>query len=403
MSGPNESPLDLRHRAGRYVAQTTGYRAFFPAPLPPVPPVRMAGDLQTLLSVADRALGRLDGSIQTLPNPDLFVFMYVRKEAVLSSQIEGTQSSLQDLLAAEARILAPDAPKDVDEVVNYVNAMNYGLERLRDLPVSIRLIREIHERLLQGVRGDRLTPGELRRTQNWIGPGGCTLNEATFVPPPPAEVPVALGALETFLHSESDLPELIQIGLAHAQFETIHPFLDGNGRIGRLMITFLLCQRDILLKPVLYLSHYFKQHRREYYEHLQAIRDHGHWEEWLAFFLRGVASVSREATETARRILALREEHRAAVTTHLGRAAGNGHRVLESLYRRPIVSVAEVQELTGTTFTAANNLVARLAKLGILQEATGYKRNRVFRYAPYIAIFGDHPPTTPSALEGGQL
>ena len=391
---------DPRYRSGRYQNQLTGYRAFLPAPLPPDPPIRMEGEIQSLLSLADRALGRLDGSIQTLPNPDLFVFMYVRKEAVLSSQIEGTQSSLQDLLAAEAHILSPDAPKDVDEVVNYVTAMNHGLERLRELPMSIRLIKEIHERLLHGVRGSRLTPGELRTTQNWIGPGGCSLSEATFVPPPPQEVPSALGALETFLHSESELPHLIQVGLAHAQFETIHPFLDGNGRIGRLLITFLLCQREILLKPVLYLSHFFKQHRTEYYEHLQAIRDHGHWEQWLAFFLRGVASVSREATETARHILALREEHRAAVTTHLGRAAGNGHRVLESLYQRPIVSVAEVQELTGTTFTAANNLVARLAKLGILQEATGYKRNRVFRYGPYIAIFSDNAPDQPNATKG---
>lgn len=399
MSEP-ESTADPRYRSGRYQSQLTGYRAFLPAPLPPNPPVRMDGELQSLLSLADRALGRLDGSIQTLPNPDLFVFMYVRKEAVLSSQIEGTQSSLQDLLAAEAHILSPDGPKDVDEVVNYVTAMNYGLDRLRELPLSVRLIKEIHERLLHGVRGSRLTPGELRTSQNWIGTGGCTLNEATFVPPPPHEVPTALGALETFLHSESDLPQLVQIGLAHAQFETIHPFLDGNGRIGRLLITFLLCQREILLKPVLYLSYFFKQNRTEYYEHLQAIRDHGHWEQWLAFFLRGVASVSREATETARRILALREEHRAAVTTHLGRAAGNGHRVLETLYQRPIVSVAEVQELTGTTFTAANNLVARLAKLGILQEATGYKRNRVFRYAPYIAIFGDNAPDDSTETKG---
>lgn len=394
MSEPTDYSTDSRFRSGRYQKQPTGYRAFIPAPLPPSPPIRMEGEIQASLSRADRTLGRLDGSIQTLPNPDLFVFMYVRKEAVLSSQIEGTQSSLQDLLAAEAHILSPDTPKDVDEVVNYVTAMNYGLDRLRELPLSLRLIKEIHERLLRGVRGSRLTPGELRTSQNWIGPGGCTLNEATFVPPPPHEVLASLGDLETFLHSESDLPPLLQIGLVHAQFETIHPFLDGNGRIGRLLITFLLCQREILLKPVLYLSHFFKQHRTEYYEHLQAIRDHGHWEQWLAFFLRGVASVSLEATETARRILALRETHRAAVTTHLGRAAGNGHRVLESLYQRPIVSVAEIQELTGTTYTAANNLVARLVDLGVLQEATGYKRNRVFRYAPYIAIFGDNAPDT---------
>ena len=391
MSTPDPRASDgmKPHRAGRYIAQPTGYRAFFPTPLPPQPSVRLEGELQTLLSLADRALGRLDGSIQTLPNPDLFVFMYVRKEAVLSSQIEGTQSSLQDLLAAEAHILAPDRPRDVDEVVNYVAAMNYGLSRLQELPVSVRLIREIHERLLQGVRGMRLTPGELRVSQNWIGPAGCTLNEASYVPPPPHEVPLALGALETFLHADSELPQLIQIGLAHAQFETIHPFLDGNGRVGRLLITFLLCQREILLKPVLYLSHFFKQHRTEYYERLQAVRDGGDWEGWLGFFLRGVASVSREATETARRILALREDHRARVTAGLGRAAGNGHKVLEQLYQRPIVSVADVQALTTTTFTAANNLVSRLVELGVLVEATGYRRNRLFRYQAYIELFGE--------------
>ena len=395
MSETIPSPSEFRYRAGRYVSQAAGYRAFLPEPLPPIPPIRLEGNLQSLLSLADRALGRLDGSIQTLPNPDLLVFMYVRKEAVLSSQIEGTQSSLQDLLSAEAKMFSPDLPTDVDEVVNYVNAMNHGLERLSDLPVSVRLIKEIHERLLHGVRGARLTPGELRTSQNWIGPGGCTLGEATFVPPPPHEVPTALGSLENFLHSGSDLPQLVQIGLAHVQFETIHPFLDGNGRIGRLLITFLLCQREILLKPVLYLSHFFKRHRAEYYERLQAVRDHGQWEEWLAFFLRGVSEVSREATDTARRILALREDHRTAVTTRMGRAAGNGLRVLESLYQRPVVTVADVQSLTGTTYTAANNLVSSLTDLGILVEATGYKRNRVFRYQPYIDLFGENPAEEP--------
>jgi Fic family protein len=222
---------ELPSRAGTYQRQPTGYRAFIPAPLPPQPPVTLSAELQRLLSQADLALGRLDGSIQTLPNADLFVFMYVRKEAVLSSQIEGTQSSLQDLLAAEAQLHSPETPKDVDEVVNYVAAMNHGLSRLSSLPVSVRLIREIHEKLLDGVRGSRLSPGELRHTQNWIGPGGCTLNEATFVPPPPDVVPQALGDLEKFLHAQIDLPLLIKIGLAHAQFETIHPFLDGNGRV----------------------------------------------------------------------------------------------------------------------------------------------------------------------------
>lgn len=377
-------------RAGQYRSQPSGYRAFIPAALPPLPPLRLEGELQRLLSQADRALGRLDGSVQTLPNPDLFVFMYVRKEAVLSSQIEGTQSSLQDLLAAEANLLGAESrPRDVDEVVNYVRAMKHGLARLAELPVSIRLIREIHRELLQGVRGSHLTPGELRRSQNWIGPGGCTLAEASFVPPPPEELPQALGELELFLHQQDDLPALLKIGLAHAQFETIHPFLDGNGRIGRLLITFLLTENGILHKPVLYLSHYFKRHRQAYYDHLQAVRDQGDWEGWLAFFLRGVAEVSAEATDTARRILALREEHRGQITAHLGRAAANGHKVLEQLFDRPIVSVTDIEALIQTTYTAANSLVTRLEDLGILREITGQKRHRRFRYEPYVQLFGD--------------
>jgi len=385
MEGPEMKSIG---RAGRYVQQATGYRAFLPAPLPPDPPLRME-DLQGPLAEASLALGRLDGSVLTLPNPDLFVLMYVRKEAVLSSQIEGTQSSLQDLLEAEARIFSPDRPADVREVINYVHAMNYGLERLNTLPVSVRLIREIHERLLKGVRGHKLTPGELRRSQNWIGPGGCTLNEATFVPPPPDAVPQALGDLERFLHKRDDLPVLVKVGLAHAQFETIHPFLDGNGRVGRLLITFLLCECGVLHKPVLYLSHYFKRYRQEYYERLQAVRDAGDWEGWLAFFLRGVIEVSAQATETARRILALREQRREQITQSFGRAAGNGLKVLEELFRTPIVSVNNVQTITKTEFPAANKLVQRLVQLGVLKEITGQTRNRRFRFEEYVRLFED--------------
>lgn len=382
-------------RAGRYIQQPSGYRAFIPAPLPPDPPVSLRDELQTLLSRADRALGRLDGSIHTLPHPDLFAAMYLRKEAVLSSQIEGTQSSLQDVVAAEAKVLDPERPRDVDEVFNYIAAMNYGLDRLSSLPVSVRLIREIHERLLQDVRGHHATPGELRASQNWIGPGGCTLNEATFVPPPPHEVPESLANLENFLHTDTDLPLLIKIGLAHAQFETIHPFLDGNGRVGRLLISFLLCEKQVLLKPVLYLSWYFKRHRQDYYDHLQTVRDKGDWESWLAFFLCGLEEVSQQATETARRLLSLREVHREQITQSLGRAAGNGHRVLERLYQRPIVSVNEVQALIGTTYPAANDLVGRLEANGILEEMTGQKRNRRFLYRDYLALFRDDPTQEP--------
>ena len=343
--------------------------------------------MQVALSQAELALGRLDGSIQTLPDPDLFVFMYVRKEAVLSSQIEGTQSSLDDLLEAEAKIFRADRPRDVEEVLNYVNAMNYGLERLRTLPISVRLIREIHKRLLKGVRGARRQPGELRTTQNWIGPGGCTLNEATFVPPPPSEVPKALGDWERFLHKDYTMPFLIKVGLAHAQFETIHPFLDGNGRIGRLLITFLLCERGILQKPVLYLSYYFKRYRQRYYELLQAVRDTGDWESWLKFFLQGITEVSQEATTTARRIVELREAHRALIIEQFGRVAANGLKVLESLYSRPIITVNDIADITGTSFTAANQLMQKFVAHELLSEITGQVRNRRFRYDAYIDLF----------------
>ena len=382
------------HRAGRYLPQARGYRAFIPEPLPPKPSIQLER-LYGLLSQADLALGRLDGSVLTLPNPDLFVFMYVRKEAVLSSQIEGTQSSLQDVLSAEAKIFDRERPRDVREVLNYIEALRYGLERLADLPVSIRLIREIHKRLLQGVRGRRLTPGELRTTQNWIGPGGCTLNEATYVPPPPDLVLELLGNLEKFIHEQDDIPALVKIGLLHAQFETIHPFLDGNGRIGRLLITFMLCHRKILHKPVLYLSYYLKKHRQEYYDFLQQIRDSGDWESWLAFFFKGVTEVSNQAADTSRRILEMREHHRSLIAEKLGYSAGNGHRVLETLYERPIVSVKDVESVTGTTFAAANQLVKRFEELGLLEEITGQTRNRRFRYTPYINLFADTEQRSP--------
>ena len=342
-----------------------------------------------LLSEANLALGRLDGSIYTLPNPDMFVFMYVRREAVLSSQIEGTQSSLNDLLAAEAKIMNPNRPQDVPEVINYVDAMNYGLDRLQELPVSNRLIREIHARLLQGARGGNLTSGEFRRSQNWIGETDGSITDAIYVPPPPSLVAEQMGQLEAFVHADDALPLLVRIGLVHAQLETIHPFLDGNGRIGRLLITFLLTERDILRKPVLYLSHYFKRRRQEYYERLQAVRELGQWEEWLSFFLRGVQEVATDAADTARQILALREVNRIQITNGFGNSAGNGHRVLDHLFDDVIVSVADVQRMAGCGFPAANDLVRRFVTAGILREFTGNKRNRRFIYAPYVRLFSD--------------
>lgn len=382
-------PKQRRRTAGAYVEQTGGYRAFVPFDLPPQPPVTFDQEMQALLSKADRALGRLDGSIQSLPNPDLFVFMYVRKEAVLSSQIEGTQASLGDILEVEAQIFDPTRPNDTEEILNYVGAMNYGLSRLDHLPMSLRLIREIHQRLMQGVRGQHATPGEFRRTQNWIGPQGVGIKHATFVPPPPDQLPKLLGALECYIHAKDHLPLLVRIGLIHAHFETLHPFLDGNGRMGRLLIAFTLCQKTVLQKPVLYLSHYLKRHRNEYYELLQAIRNNGDWEAWLKFFLRGVAEVASEATETARQIVQLREHHRQQLIDSLGRGAANGLKFLESLYQRPIFTVAIVSELLGISPQASNNLTDRLVQLDLVREITGNQRNRIFRYDPYIALFSD--------------
>lgn len=385
-------PNNHTMREGVYRTQPTGYTAFIPAALPPEPPIKVAGELQSLLSQADLALGRLDGSIHILPDQDLFVFMYLRKEAVLSSQIEGTQSSLHDLLTAEAKVFNPDRPNDVAEVVNYVRAMNYGLKRLSDLPVSARLIREIHASLLKGVRGSHLTPGQFRTSQNWIGPPGCTLDEAVYVPPPPDQVVEDISELERFIHSTTNLPLLLKIGLIHAHFETIHPLLDGNGRIGRLLITLLLCEQNVLQKPVLYLSYYLKQNRSRYYEELQSVRDNGTWERWLAFFLRGIVDVSGQATETTRRILSLRESHREMINEEFERAAGNGQRVLDHLYEHPIVSVNNVKDLLGTTYASANTIVARLVDRGILHEFTGRLRNRRFMYKSYIDLFREDEP-----------
>jgi Fic family protein len=376
-------------RSGQYIEQLEGYKAFIPSPLPPVPEVLMDAEMWNLLSQADRALGRLDGATDALPNPDLFVFMYVRKEAVLSSQIEGTQASLMDVLEFESQALTPENPQDVEEVVNYIAAINHGLERLKTLPTSLRLIREIHQELMKGVRGAERNPGEFRRSQNWIGPGGCSLADASYVPPPPHEMLKCLDNLERFLHDSQPMPILIKVGLAHAQFETIHPFLDGNGRTGRLLITFLLCEQNILKRPLLYLSYYFKRYRSEYYDRLQAVRDAGGWEEWLKFFLKGVYEVAQEAATTARQIVNLKEEHRQLILNKLGRKSGNAIALLESLYFRPIFTVEHVETITNLSYSNANSLIKQLIELGILQEITGQKRNRAFSYAPYLAIFGD--------------
>jgi len=377
-------------RAGTFQRQADSYDAFIPARLPPDPPIAIDPEMLALLSAADQTLGRLDGVIQTVPNPDLFVAMYVRREAVLSSQIEGTQSTLDDLLAAELEPEAAGLPEDVEEVVNYVAAMNYGLDRLATLPLSKRLIREIHAELLRTGRGAQRMPGEFRRDQNWIGPQDAPIERATFVPPPVVQMIEALDDFERFLHDPGELPVLIHVGLAHAQFETIHPFLDGNGRVGRLLITFLLVHRGVLHRPLLYLSHYLKQNRAEYYDRLMAIRRSGDWEGWLRFFLRGAAETATEATETARAILALREQHRESVQSTAGL---NGVRLHDLLFDRPLVNVNLVKASLGVSFATANNLVGQFEEMGLVREITGGRRRRVFRYDSYLALLRDDTPS----------
>jgi Fic family protein len=365
-------------RAGRYVTQPARYRAFIPAPLPPDPSIGWDEELQNLLSKADRALGRLDGVAAVLPNPDLFVAMYVRKEAVLSSQIEGTRATLLDILDYETTGVLV---KDVDEVVNYIRAMNKGLERLTALPLSLRLIREIHAELLKGVRGEHRTPGEFRTTQNWIGPPGSTIDNATFIPPPPHEMQAALGDLEKYIHKDDKLPALVKNALIHAQFESIHPFLDGNGRVGRLLITFILVHDNILKRPLLYLSYFFKRNRQQYYDRLNNIRNKGDWEGWIKFFLQGVYEVSNQATETAQRIIALQEQDRA-------RLAGipNGLKLIDQLFFNPLITINEIRRLTGISPATAGRLVKQMIQLDILAEITGYARNRKFIYKDYFTI-----------------
>jgi len=372
-------------RAGRFVQQPGGYAAFIPNMLPPTPPVQYSARLVDALARADRAIGRLDGAAHLLPNPDLFVAMYVRKEAVLSSRIENTQASLADVLEFEAKAPGRRLPKDVGEVVNYVRAMTYGLERLETLPLSLRLIREIHAELLRGVRGGGRAPGQFRSSPNWIGPPGCTLADATYVPPPVPEMHAALGNLETYMQRRDTTPLLVRVGLAHAQFETIHPFLDGNGRVGRLLITFMLCQREAMRKPLLYLSRYLVAHRDAYYDCLTAIREAGQWEPWLEFFLRGVADVGHEATEKAGQIIELQRRHQDVLAAKV-RGPDTARRLLDLLYETPVITMPEAARRLGKSRPTANSLISQFVGLGLLVEITGRTRYRVFRYQPYVDL-----------------
>jgi Fic family protein len=380
---------NMQERAGRYIQQPVGYKAFIPNPLPPLPDLAIDRDMITLLSQADRALGRLDGMAETLPNPDLFVAMYVRKEAVLSSQIEGTQASLEDLLEYEAEAELPNV-EDITEVVNYVTAMKYGLERLKTLPLSLRLLKEIHSRLLQGIRGSNRGPGQFRSSQNFIGSSTkASIESATFVPPPPLEMQKALNDMENYFYDTTKMPPLIKAGLLHVQFETIHPFLDGNGRMGRLLITFYLCQQEVIEKPLLYLSHYFKKHRSTYYRLLQNVRDTGDWESWMKFFLSGIYEVATSATDKARKIVQMRENDRKTIITHFGKATGSAMKLFDGLFATPIITVNQAAKITGTAYKNTNMIIAQLEALGILAKSANAERNRLFRYQEYVRILSE--------------
>lgn len=372
-------------KVGNFIQQSAGYKAFVPETFPPHDPVQWDNDLILLLSDANLAIGRLKEIELTVPDVDFFIFMYVRKEAALSSQIEGTQATIIDLLKVEAKI-GDEVPSDVDEIRNYIAAMNHGLKRLRKLPLSLRLIREIHAELLKGVRGENRSPGEFRKTQNWIG--GASIASASFVPPPATEVLRTMGDVEKFIHSKADsLPALIKAALMHAQFETVHPFLDGNGRVGRLLISFYLISEGILTQPLLYLSDFFRKHRLEYYDKLNTYRADGGIEVWSKFFLDGIRTVATDAADVALEIMRLKERDTKKVA-EFGRNAKTGFRLLEKLYSMPVVDYKSVSRITGlSSKSTVNQLIDKFTASRILHEETGQKKNRRFVYREYLNKF----------------
>ena len=362
-----------------------GYRAFVPAP--PPPPLTWDEGLARSLSSADRAIGTLAGEGRRLPNPHLRIRPFVRKEAVLSSRIEGTQATLGELLAAEAGAAVERSPDDLREVGNYVTALEYAVERLASLPLSLRLVREMHERLMHGVRGGAATPGEFRRSQNWIGPPGCTLDDATYVPPPPAEVMPCLDSWERFLRDDA-LPPLVHAGIVHAQFEAIHPFLDGNGRVGRLLITLLLIEREVIPSPLLYLSAYFEATREEYYARLLGVTERGEWEEWLTYFLRGIALQSEDAVERTQRLDTLLSQWKGALS---GRQSRLPERALDLFVENPFWTVRGVAERLGVAFTTAQRAIDRLEGAGVVTQARERRRNRLYCAARILDVL-EAPP-----------
>lgn len=372
--------MDLANRGGQY-RKIGSYRCFDPAPLPPS--LNIDGRLQVLLSDADRAIARLDGAALTLPNPELFVYAFMRQEAALSSQIEGTQASLEDLFEFESVPEAADPSSDVGDIINYINAMNWGIAALSEIPVSKRLVRGLHQRLLSSGRGANRNPGEFRDGQNHIGRPGCSLEDATFVPPAVPIMHPALDQWEHFLHTR-DLPILIRCALAHSQFETIHPFWDGNGRVGRMLITLKLCEEGVLERPILYLSLFFKQFRSEYYDALQAVRDEGDWERWITFFLQGVKETCKSALKAARRIVLLREE--VLEKAQSSSKSSNYGRLTDYLFKHPYITVPQAAKFLNTTTQGASNVVSGLEGIGILKIASRSGKTRVYAFRPYLDL-----------------
>ncbi len=372
---------------GKVIRHPSGYWHFVPSPLPPDVP--LAWGLVLQLSEADRGLGELAGTARNLPNPHLLIGPFIRREAVLSSRIEGTQASLSDLFFFEAAgpaspvVRALPAP-DVKEVANYVQAMEYGLERLKQFPLSLRLMRELHGKLMEGVRGEQLTPGEFRKSQNWMGPPGCTLMDATFVPPPVPEMKDALDKLEKYLHSKSSLPPLVRMAFVHYQFEAIHPFLDGNGRIGRLLISLLLSHEGLLSQPLLYLSAYFERNRQEYYRLLLWVSQAGSWSGWIEFFLKGVAEQSRDAIWRTGKLLDLWKSYRRRLAS--ARSSALLLRLVDDLFEYPVVTVPRTAARLGITQRSAGLNIQKLVAAGILTEVTGRERYRTFVSRPIIEV-----------------
>ncbi len=377
-------------RSGRYVSQLQGYKAFIPSSLPPKPPLKVDKKLQKKLEQSKNLLARLDGMSDVMPNIDLFIAMYVKKEALLSSQIEGTQASLENVLEFEQGTISSSASNidDIGEVVNYIKALNQGIKKLKKLPMSLRLVKELHAILLKGVRGKEKTPGEFKKTQNWIGPANCTLKDAIFVPPPPEEALKALGNLEVYIHKDTTYDDLINCALIHYQFETIHPFLDGNGRLGRLLITFYFIWKGVLQKPLLYLSYYFKKHRQEYYDRLNFTRNKGDYEQWVDFFLTGVIETAQSAIENTKKIVHLHDKHEKLLWKNKI-SSPLAVILLEKIFYHPIFSIGMIQKKLGVSFQSAVTLVQQFEDIGIIKEVTGKKRGKRYVYTQYLKILSE--------------